>query len=72
MIQYNYKLNWTAGNQGFEGKLNKILQALCMRPASKQANAIFIQLSFHNMGREMAEKVRERFGNFCRGQSWSA
>ena len=64
MIQYNYKLNWTAGNQGFESKLNKILQTLCMRPASKQANAIFIQLSFHNMGMEMAEKVREKIREF--------
>ena len=64
MIQYNYKLNWTAGDQGVEGKLNKILQALCMRPASKQANAIFIQLSFHNIGREMAEKVREKIREF--------
>jgi hypothetical protein len=64
MIQYNYKLNWTAGDQGFESKLNKILQALCMRPASKQANAIFIQLSFHNMGMEMAEKIREKIREF--------
>jgi len=64
MIQYNYKLNWTAGNQGFESKLNKILQTLCMRPASKQANAIFIQLSFHNMGMEIAEKVREKIREF--------
>ena len=64
MIQYNYKLNWTAGNQGFETKLNKILQTLSMRPASKQANAIFIQLSFHNMGMEMAEKVREKIREF--------
>ena len=64
MIQYNYKLNWKAGDQGCESKLNKILQTLCMRPASKQANAIFIQLSFHNMEMEMAEKVREKIREF--------
>ena len=64
MIQYNYKLNWTAGDQGFADKLNKVLQALSMRPASKQANAIFIQLSFHNMGMEMAEKIREKIRDF--------
>ena len=64
MIQYNYKLNWTAEDQGFESKLNKILQTLSMRPASKQANAIFIQLSFHNMGIEIAEKIREKIREF--------
>jgi len=64
MIQYNYKLNWSAEDQGFEDKLNKIFQTLCMRPASKQANAIFIQLSFHNMGMGMAEKIREKIREF--------
>ena len=64
MIQYNYKLNWKAGDQGFESKLNKILQTLCMRPASKQANAIFIQLSFSQMPKDEAVKVREKIRSF--------
>ena len=64
MIQYNYKLNWSAEDQGFDEKLNKVLQTLCMRPASKQANAIFMQLSFHNVGMDIAEKIRERIREF--------
>ena len=64
MIQYNYTLNWSAEDQGIWDKLDKVMRALSMRPASKQANAIFIQLSFHNMGREMAEKVREKIREF--------
>ncbi|SHK58239.1 Signal transduction histidine kinase [Selenomonas ruminantium] len=64
MIQYNYTLNWSAGDQGFWDKLEKVLQTLSMRPASKQANAIFMQLSFHKMPLEEAMKVREKIRVF--------
>lgn len=64
MIQYNYVLNWSAGEQGFWDKLDKILQTLSLRPASKQANAIFMQLSFCRMPREEAAKVRDKIRDF--------
>lgn len=64
MIQYNYTLNWSAGEQGFWGKLDKVLQNLSMRPASKQANAIFMQLSFYKMPQEEARQVREKIRDF--------
>lgn len=64
MIQYDYKLNWSAGEQGFWDKLEKVMQTLCMRPASKQANAIFIQLSFCKMPVAEAAKVREKIRGF--------
>jgi len=64
MIQYNYKLNWCTGDQGFWDKLEKVMQTLCMRPASKQANAIFIQLAFCKMPAEDALKVREKIRNY--------
>ncbi|MCR5757895.1 MAG: FIST C-terminal domain-containing protein [Selenomonas sp.] len=64
MIQYNYKLHWSAADQGFENKLEKVMQTLCMRPASKQANAIFIQLSFCKMPGDEAWKIREKIRDF--------
>ena len=64
MIQYDYTLNWSAGDQGFWDKLDKVLQTLSMRPASKQANAIFMQLSFYKMPMDEAVRVRERIRSF--------
>ena len=64
MIQYNYMLNWSEGDQGFWDKLEKVMQTLVMRPASKQANAIFIQLSFSQMPKDEAVKVREKIRSF--------
>ena len=64
MIQYNYTLNWNADDPGIWDKLDKALRSLSMRPASKQANAIFMQLSFHNMDMETADKIRERIREF--------
>lgn len=64
MIQYNYVLNWSAGDQGFWNKLEKVLQTLCMRPASKQANAIFMFLSFCHMPLDEVAKVREKIRSF--------
>ena len=64
MIQYNYTLNWSAEDQGIWDKLDKVMRALSMRPASKQANAIFIQLSFHNMDFDVAGKIREKVREF--------
>ncbi len=64
MIQYDYTLNWSAGDTGFWDKLDKVLQNLSMRPASKQANAIFMQLSFYKMPPEEAVKVREKIRAF--------
>ena len=64
MIQYNYMLNWNADDSGFWEKLDKVLQTLSMRPASKQANAIFMQLSFYKMPFDEAVKVREKIRLF--------
>lgn len=64
MIQYNYKLNWRAEDEGFYAKLDKVLRALCLRPASKQANAIFVQLTFHNLPRAVAGTIREKIREF--------